>query len=107
MQGRLVGLNTAILSRSGGFQGIGFAIPANLARHVIDSLVKTGNVVRGYLGVTIQDISPDLADQFQLKSSNGAVVSDVKPDAPAAKAGLKSGDVILEYEGKPVGTAAS
>ena len=102
MQGRLVGLNTAILSRSGGFQGIGFAIPANLARHVIDSLVKTGTVVRGYLGVTIQDISPDLADQFQLKSSNGAVVSDVKPDAPAAKAGLKSGDVILEYEGKPL-----
>ena len=102
MQGRLIGLNTAILSRSGGFQGIGFAIPANLARHVVDSLVKSGKVVRGYLGVTIQDISPDLADQFQLKSNSGAVVADVKPDNPAANAGLKSGDVILEFEGKPV-----
>jgi serine protease Do len=102
MQGRLIGLNTAILSRSGGFQGIGFAIPANLARHVVDSLVKSGKVVRGYLGITIQDISPDLADQFHLKSNSGAVVADVKPDAPAANAGLKSGDVILEYEGKPV-----
>jgi serine protease Do len=102
MQGRLIGLNTAILSRSGGFQGIGFAIPANLARHVVDSLVKSGKVVRGYLGVTIQDISPDLADQFQLKSNSGAVVADVKPECPAANAGLKSGDVVLEFEGKPV-----
>lgn len=102
LEGRLIGLNTAILSRSGGFQGIGFAIPSNLARHVINSLVTTGRVVRGYLGVTIQDINPDLADQFQLKSDSGAMVADVKPGNPAAKAGLKSGDVILEYEGKPV-----
>jgi serine protease Do len=102
MRGRLIGLNTAILSRSGGFQGIGFAIPANLARHVIDSLVGSGRVVRGYLGVTIQDLSPDLADQFQLKSNRGAMVADVKPDSPAAISGLKSGDVILEYQGKPV-----
>ena len=100
MEGRLIGLNTAILSRSGGFQGIGFAIPANLARHVIDSLVGSGKVVRGFLGVTIQDLSPDLADQFNLKSNNGAVVADVTPDSPASKSGLKSGDVILEYEGK-------
>ena len=102
MEGRLIGLNTAILSRSGGFQGIGFAIPANFARHVIDSLVNNGKVVRGYLGVTIQDLSPDLADQFQLKSGNGAVVADVKPDSPAAECGLKSGNVILQYGGKPV-----
>jgi serine protease Do len=102
MQGRLIGLNTAILTRSGGFQGIGFAIPANLARHVVDSLVKSGKVVRGYLGVTIQDISPDLADQFQLKSNSGAVVADVKTDGPAAGAGLKSGDVILDFQGKPL-----
>jgi serine protease Do len=102
MEGRLIGLNTAILSRSGGFQGIGFAIPSDLARHVIDSLVSTGKVVRGFLGVTIQDLSPDLADQFQLKSNSGAVVADVKPDTPAANGGLKSGDVILEFEGKPV-----
>jgi serine protease Do len=102
MQGRLIGLNTAILSRSGGFQGIGFAIPANLARHVIDSLVSTGKVVRGFLGVTIQDISPDLADQFHLKSDSGAVVADVTPDGPAANSGLKSGDVLLAYDGKPL-----
>ncbi len=102
MQGRLIGLNTAILSRSGGFQGIGFAIPANLARHVVNSLVSTGKVVRGYLGVSIQNLNADLADQFNLKSSAGAIVTDVMPDSPAAKAGLKSNDVILQYDGKPV-----
>jgi serine protease Do len=102
MQGRLVGLNTAILSRSGGFQGIGFAIPCNLARHVINSLVTTGKVVRGFLGVTIQDLTADLGEQFHLKTAAGAIVSDVTADSPAAKAGLKSGDVVLEYDGKPV-----
>ncbi|HUL55006.1 MAG TPA: DegQ family serine endoprotease [Opitutaceae bacterium] len=102
MRGRLIGLNTAILSRSGGFQGIGFAIPANLARHVMDSLVTTGKVVRGFLGVTIQDVTPNLAEQFHLQSPKGAIVSDVTPDSPAAKAGLKSDDVILDYNGKPL-----
>jgi serine protease Do len=102
MQGRLVGLNTAILSRSGGFQGIGFAIPCNLARHVIDSLVTTGKVVRGFLGVSIQDLTADLGEQFHLKAADGAIVSDVTADSPAAKAGLKSGDVLLEFDGKPV-----
>ncbi|MFA5057901.1 MAG: DegQ family serine endoprotease [Opitutaceae bacterium] len=102
MRGRLIGLNTAILSRSGGFQGIGFAIPANLARHVIDSLVTTGKVVRGYLGVTIQDLTPDLAEQFHLKSSKGVIISDVTPDSPASRAGLKSGDIVLDYSGRPV-----
>jgi serine protease Do len=102
MQGRLVGLNTAILSRSGGFQGIGFAIPCNLARHVINSLVTTGKVVRGFLGVTIQDLTADLGEQFHLKTAAGAIVSDVIAGSPAAKAGLKSGDVVLEYDGKPV-----
>jgi serine protease Do len=102
MQGRLIGLNTAILSRSGGFQGIGFAIPANLARHVVDSLVSTGHVVRGFLGVRIQNLNSDLAEEFKLKSTSGAVVTDVTPDGPAAKAGLKTDDVILEYNGKPV-----
>ena len=85
MKGRLIGLNTAILSRNGGFQGIGFAIPANLARHVVDSLVTTGRVVRGFLGVTIQDITPDLAEQFHLKSTKGVIVSDITPDSPAAR----------------------
>ncbi len=102
MQGRLIGLNTAILSRNGGFQGIGFAIPSDLARHIMDSLVRTGKVVRGYLGVTIQDITPDLQEQFHLKSTKGAIISDVVPDGPAAKAGLQSDDVVLDYNGKPV-----
>ncbi len=102
MRGRLIGLSTAILSRSGGFQGIGFAIPANLARHVMDGLVTTGRVVRGFLGVTIQDVTPNLAEQFHLKSAKGVIISDVTPDSPAAKAGLKSDDVILDYNGKPM-----
>jgi serine protease Do len=102
LRGRLIGMNTAILSRSGGFMGIGLAIPANLARHVMDSLVTTGKVVRGFLGVTIQDITPELADQFKLKSSKGVIISDISPDSPAAKAELKSGDVVLEFNGHPV-----
>ena len=102
MQGRLIGLNTAIYSRDGGFMGIGFAIPSDLARSIMDSLVRTGKVVRGFLGVTIQDLSSDLADQFHLQSSKGAIVTDVTADSPAAKAGLKSDDVVLEFNGKPV-----
>jgi serine protease Do len=102
MQGRLIGLNTAILSRSGGFQGIGFAIPSNLARHIMDSLVTTGKVVRGFLGVTIQDITPALADKLHLKLGKGVLVSDVTGDGAADKAGLKSGDVVLEFDGKAV-----
>src|SRR5437660_12207209 len=73
-EGRLIGINTAILSRSGGNQGIGFAIPVNLARDVMESLVKDGHVTRGYLGVMIQDVTPDLAKEFNLKDSTGALV---------------------------------
>ena len=101
-EGRLVGINTAILSRSGGNQGIGFAIPSDLAREVMDSLVKDGRVTRGYLGVMIQDVTPALAKEFKLKDESGALVSDVVPDGPADKAGFKSGDVVLEMAGKPV-----
>jgi serine protease Do len=100
--GRLIGINTAILSRSGGNQGIGFAIPVNLARDVMENLVKDGHVTRGYLGVMIQDMSPKLAKEFDLKETKGALVSDVTPHSPAEKAGLKDGDVILEFNGKPV-----
>jgi len=102
VQGRLIGLNTAILSRSGGFQGIGFAIPSNLANRVMNSLVQNGKVVRGFLGVSIQDISPDLQEGLGLKSAQGAIVGDVTTDSPAEKAGLKSKDVLLEFDGKPV-----
>src|SRR6266704_3288722 len=93
-EGRLIGINTAILSRSGGNQGIGFAIPANLAREVMESLVKEGKVTRGYLGVMIQDITPALAKQFKLKDNTGALVGDVTPKSPAEKAGIKTGDII-------------
>jgi serine protease Do len=102
IDGRLVGINTAILSRSGGNQGIGFAIPVNLARDVMESLVKDGHVTRGYLGVLIQDLTPALAKEFNLKEDQGALVSEVTPKSPAEKAGLKSGDVITEVGGKKV-----
>jgi serine protease Do len=103
IEGRLIGINTAILSRSGGNQGIGFAIPANLAHDVMESLVKDGRVTRGYMGVMIQDLSPALAKEFKLKEeTRGALVGDVTPKGPAEKAGIKTGDVILEFNGKKV-----
>jgi serine protease Do len=101
-EGRLIGINTAILSRSGGNQGIGFAIPVNLARDVMESLVKDGRVTRGYLGVMIQDLTPALAEQFNLKNSGGALVGDVTEKSPASKAGLETGDIIVEFNGKKV-----
>jgi serine protease Do len=105
-QGRLVGINTAILSRSGGSQGIGFAVPSNLCRWVMDSLVKTGHVERGFLGVQIQDLTPSLAQAFKIERTNGALVSDVTAGSPAEAAGIKSGDVIVEFNGKPVENAS-
>jgi serine protease Do len=101
-EGRLIGINTAILSRSGGNQGIGFAIPTALARDVMQSLIQYGSVTRGYLGVMIQDVTPALAREFDLKDRKGALIGDVLPKGPADKAGLKSGDVVLEFNGKPV-----
>jgi serine protease Do len=101
--GRLIGINTAILSRTGGYEGIGFAVPVNLARSVMESLVAKGRVDRGYMGVSIQDINPALAEQFSLlPDQHGALISDVMPDSPADKAGFKSGDVVLEFNGKIV-----
>ncbi|MBL9213187.1 MAG: DegQ family serine endoprotease [Opitutaceae bacterium] len=102
VQGRLVGINTAILSRSGGFQGVGLAVPANLVSQVVDGLVKHGKVVRGYLGVGAQDLTPMLAETLGLEARRGAVVADVQPNSPAAKAGLKNGDVITAVNGQPI-----
>jgi len=102
IQGRLIGINTAILSRSGGSQGLGFAVPADIARSVMQSLVAYGHVTRGYLGVMIQNVTPALAEEFKLKETKGALISEVTPDGAAAKAGLKDGDVVLEFNGKPV-----
>ncbi len=101
-RGELVGINTAIFSRTGGYQGVGFAVPASMAKPVAESLIATGTVVRGYLGVAIQDLTPDLAKSFGLKEAQGALVSDVHEASPAAEAGLRQGDIIVEYDGKPV-----
>jgi serine protease Do len=102
-EGRLIGINTAILSRTGGYEGIGFAVPVNMARNVMESLVAKGKVDRGYMGVSIQDINSSLAEQFGLlPDQHGALISDVMPDSPADKAGLKSGDIVLEFNGKAV-----
>jgi len=106
VEGRLVGMNTAILSHSGGFQGVGLAVPSDLVGNVADSLVAHGKVVRGYIGIGIQDLTPGLADTFGLKVSGGALVTDVQPDSPGARAGLKSGDVITSVDGAAVDSAS-
>jgi len=102
VRGRLVGINTAIYTRSGGFQGIGFAIPSALAQNVMQQLVETGKVVRGFLGVSIQSLTTDLSDAFKLKDHSGALVGDVTPNSPAAKGGVKTGDIITEFNGQKV-----
>ncbi len=101
-EGRVIGINTAILSRTGGNQGVGFAVPINLAKNVMDSLLKNGRVERGFLGVAIQDITPALAREFKVPESGGALVGDVTEKSAAGEAGIKIGDVIIELNGKTV-----
>ena len=102
-RGELVGINTAIISHgSGGSQGIGFAVPANLARQVMDQVLKNGHVTRAYLGIYPQDVTPAMAKAFGEKQSEGIVVGDVSPNSPASEAGIKTGDIILDVNGKPV-----
>ena len=105
IEGRLIGINTSILSRSGGNQGIGFAVPANLCRWVADSLITKGKVERGYLGVHIQTLTPELAKAFKVNRVQGAVVIDVTPDSAAEQAGFKSGDVVVEFNNRPIDSA--
>ncbi len=102
IKGELIGLNTAIFSRSGGYQGIGFAVPSNMTRLVMNQLVEKGKVTRGWLGVTIQELTPELAQQFGLKDGKGALVGDVAKGSPAEKAGLKRGDIIIQFNGKKI-----
>ncbi len=102
VRGELVGINTAIFSTSGGYQGVGFAIPSSMANAVMENLIKNGKVVRGWLGVSVQSVTPDLAKQFNLREDKGALVSDVTQGSPAEKAGITRGDVITHYDGKEV-----
>src|ERR1051326_5242732 len=102
VDGELIGINTAILSRSGGNQGIGFAIPANLAHNVMDQIVHGGKVTRAFLGVMIQPVTPSIAKAFNLKQNEGALISDVSANSPADRAGLKPGDVVTKLDGQTV-----
>ena len=105
LAGELVGINTAILSRSGGFQGIGFAIPIDLASSIMDDLIKRGKVSRGWLGVSIQDVDPKIAKALGLDKIHGALISEVFEGSPAQKGGLQSGDVILAINNTKVSDA--
>jgi serine protease Do len=98
--GHLVGINTAILSQSGGYMGIGFAIPSEMAKPIVAALLAHGKVIRGYLGISIQDVTPELAAALKLSGTSGVLVSGVTPDTPAAKAGITRGDVILKINGE-------
>lgn len=103
LDGRVTGINTAIFSQSGGYMGIGFAIPINMARKVADQLVDKGKVVRGYLGVVPQEVTPDLAEGLGLKDGGGGViVASVQDDSPASQAGVEQGDVIVRFDGREV-----
>jgi len=105
--GQLVGINSAILSRTGGNIGIGFAIPSNMMRNVMQQLIKYGEVRRGVLGVNIQTLTPDIAESMGLANTQGALVSQVVDGSAAEKSGIKAGDVITAVNGKPVKDAAA
>lgn len=100
--GEVVGMNTAIFSRSGGYMGVGFAIPINLAKAIANQLIEQGEVTRGFLGIVIQPLTPDLAESFGMDQSQGILIAQVSEDSPAANAGLRQGDVIVGYRGNPV-----
>jgi len=102
IKGELIGINTAIFSRTGGYQGIGFAVPSNMVRLVMEQLIQKGRVTRGWIGVTIQDLTPELSQKFGIKGTNGALISDVAKGSPAQKAGLMRDDIILEINNKQV-----
>ncbi len=102
MRGEVVGINTAIFSRTGGNIGIGFAIPINLVKELLPQLRGKGKVVRGYLGVLIQKVTPEIAESLGMEKNYGALVANVSKDGPAEKAGVKVGDVIVEFDGKEV-----
>ncbi|SNY96373.1 DegQ family serine endoprotease [Halomonas sp. hl-4] len=107
LDGEVIGINSQIFTRSGGFMGVSFAIPINVALDVADQLREDGHVNRGWLGVMIQPVSRDLAESFGMEEAEGALIADLDPDGPAAKGGLKAGDVILEVNGEAVDRSSS
>ncbi len=102
LRGELIGINTAIFTQSGGYMGIGFAIPSNMAKSVMESLIKHGKVVRGWIGVSIQEITQDLAKEFGVTDTKGALIADVTENSPAANANLERGDIITNYHGTTI-----
>jgi serine protease DegQ len=107
VNGNLIGVNTLIFSRSGGYQGIGFAIPVHLARRVMEQIIETGGVTRGWFGVEVADITPELAESLGLKGTRGAIVGAIERGSPAEKSGMKLGDVIVMVNGKAVPDVSS
>jgi Do/DeqQ family serine protease len=106
IQGRLMGINTAIYSRSGGSMGIGFAIPTSTAKNVLEAIVRDGQVTRGWIGVEPQDLSPELAESFGIPAGRGVIITGVLQNGPAAQAGVRPGDVITKVAGRPVANVA-
>jgi len=102
LDGEVIGINVAIFSTTGGYQGIGFAIPSDVAQRILEDLIEGRKILYGWLGVNVQDLTPELADQFKLDSLHGVIVARVLPDAPAAAGGMEDGDVIVAYDGRPV-----
>jgi serine protease Do len=107
LNGNIIGLNVAIFSTTGGYQGIGFAIPANTVRHALEDLIEGKEVSYGWIGVTIQELSYEMAEYFNMRERKGVIVIDVMGGGPAEKAGIKSGDIIVKYEGADVGSLQS
>ena len=106
-EGRLLGINTAIYSRTGGSLGIGFAIPTSTARNVMDQILKNGSVVRGYIGVEPQDVTPELAQAFKLPRKDGAIIAGVMRGGPADKAGVRTGDILIDVDGRAIPNTAT
>lgn len=107
IRGELIGINTAIFSKTGGYQGIGFSVPSGMVRLVMDQLIKAGKVTRGWIGVTIQELTPEIAQKFGLKTAQGALVSDVAKGSPAQKSGIIRGDIILQFDGNKIKDVSS
>jgi serine protease DegQ len=101
-EGNLVGINSAIYSRSGGSMGIGFAIPVSLAKQIMEQIIRQGSVTRGWIGIEAQDITPELAESFRLKQTSGSLIAGILPNSPAQRAGLRPGDILLEIDGREV-----